>query len=66
MGTSTGSHKRIPLSRHATYDAAYAARISESRYPPEQLQIRKHKSGTEFQLVARIPVNVKPVSKQEN
>jgi hypothetical protein len=63
MPTEIGSRKRIPLGKYPTYEAANAAKKLEQRYHPDQLQIRKRKYGTEFQLVAR--VSIKPTNKVE-
>ena len=52
-----GSRKRISLSKYPTYEAALAAKQAERRYPQEQLQIRKRKSGSQFDLMARITVS---------
>jgi hypothetical protein len=64
MPTSAGSRKRIPLSKHPTYESALAAKHSETRYPQEQLQIKKRNSGKSFDLLARVVV--KSSNKTEN
>jgi len=69
MVNEVGSRKRIPLGKYATYEAADAAKQTEQRYNKDQLQIRKRKSGTEFQLVARVftskPTNTNNSSENE-
>jgi len=47
------SRKRIPLGRYSTYEAALAAKKTNTDYSLEQMQIRKKFDC--FQLVARIP-----------
>lgn len=47
------SRKRIPLGRYSTYEAALAAKKTNTDYSLEQMQIRKRFDC--FQLVARIP-----------
>lgn len=49
------SRKRIPLGRYPTYEAALAAKKTNTQYTLEQLQIRR-KTGF-FQLVARVNKN---------
>jgi len=56
MPTSAGSRKRIPLSKHPTYESALAAKHSEARYSQEQLQIKKREGGKTFDLLARVVV----------
>lgn len=46
------SRKRLPLGRFATYEAALAAKKTETRYTLEQLQIRR--KFDHFLLVARV------------
>jgi hypothetical protein len=46
------SRKRLPISRHSTYESALAAKKAETRYPTEQLQIRR--KFDHFALVARV------------
>jgi hypothetical protein len=65
MVNEVGSRKRIPLGKYATYEAANAAKQTEQRYRPEQLQIRKRKYGTEFHLVARVSMTIKNSSENE-
>jgi hypothetical protein len=56
MPTSAGSRKRIPLSKHPTYESALAAKHAETKYSQEQLQIKKRGAGKSFDLLARIVV----------
>lgn len=53
MPTSGGSRKRMVLSKHKTYEQALAAKHGETRYPQEQLQIKKRDQGNSFDLLAR-------------
>jgi hypothetical protein len=57
MPNSVGSRKRIPLSKHPTYESALAAKHAESRYPQEQMQIKKREGGKSFDLLARVTIN---------
>jgi hypothetical protein len=49
------SRKRLPIGRFTTYEAALAAKKTETRYPIEQLQIRR--KFDHFLLVARVSRN---------
>jgi len=48
------SRKRLPIGRYSTYEAALAAKKTETRYTEEQLQIRR--KFDHFLLVARVSV----------
>ncbi len=61
---STGSRKRVFLSKHSTYPEARAAKDAETRYPQDQLQIKKRLGGRQFDLVARITIVSKNNSKE--
>jgi hypothetical protein len=53
---STGSRKRVHLSSYPTYEDARLAKDAETRYPQNELQIKKRLGGRSFDLVARITI----------
>lgn len=63
---TSGSRKRIPLSKHPTYEAALAAKHAETRYPQDQLQIKKRDNGARFDLLARISVKTSSTVESKN
>ena len=66
MPTNAGSRKRIPLSKHPTYESALAAKHAEIRYPQEQLQIKKRAGGKSFDLLARIVIKSSNTNVENN